>query len=82
MNRFWLNLRLFMDGILSIAMFYRFQPDHLASKIFLPVGQLFFTLLGVYGGTQNAAFYVIGNSIQLVAVSGIYGVTMSIGGER
>ncbi len=86
MNRFWLNLRLFMDGaILSyIAMFYWLQPQiYLASKIFLPVGQLlFFTLLGVYGGTQNAAFYVIGNSIQLVAVSGIYGVTMSIGGER
>jgi ABC-2 type transport system permease protein len=44
---------------------------------------LFFTFLGVSAtGLDNADFYVIGNAMQITAVSGIYGVTMSIGGDR
>jgi ABC-2 type transport system permease protein len=43
----------------------------------------FFTFLGTYAtGPENAHFYVIGNAVQIAALSGIYGVTMSIGGER
>jgi ABC-2 type transport system permease protein len=43
----------------------------------------FFTFLGTFAtGPENAHFYVIGNAVQIAALSGIYGVTMSIGGER
>jgi ABC-type transport system involved in cytochrome c biogenesis permease component len=43
----------------------------------------FFVFLGTFAtGTGNAPFYIIGNAIQIAAVSGIFGVTMSIGSER
>ena len=81
------NLRLFWQGtILSyIALFRWLQPStYLASKIVGPLAQLlFFTLIGTFAtGASNANFYVIGNAMQIAAVSGIYGVTMSIGGDR
>jgi ABC-2 type transport system permease protein len=81
------NLRLFWQGtILSyIALFRWLRPiTYLASKIVMPLAQiLFFTFLGTYAtGAQNASFYVIGNAVQIAAVSGIFGVTMSIGGDR
>ena len=50
----------------------------------MPLAQiLFFTFLGSYasGGT-DVDFYVIGTPIQITATSGIFGVTMSIGGDR
>jgi len=44
---------------------------------------MFFTFLGSFAtGRENAHFYVIGNAVQIAAVNGIFGVTMSIGGER
>jgi ABC-2 type transport system permease protein len=57
---------------------------YIASKILMPVTYiLFFTFIGVYAsGWENASFFVVGNAIQIAAVSGIYGVTMSIGGDR
>ncbi len=81
------NLRLFWQGtVLSyIALFHWLHPTtYLASKILMPLSQiLFFTFLGISAtGRSNASFYVIGNAIQIAAVSGIYGVTMSIGGDR
>ena len=81
------NLRLFFDGaILSyVALFRWFRPAaYLASKVAGPLFQiLFFTFLGMYAtGRSSASFYVIGNAMQVAAVSGIYGVTMSVGGER
>ncbi len=82
-----LNLRLFWRGALLsyVALFTWFQPAaYAASKIIGPLAQiLFFTFLGTYGtGKGNAHFYVIGNAMQVAAVSGIYGVTLSIGGDR
>jgi ABC-2 type transport system permease protein len=81
------NLRLFWQSTLLsyIALFHWLRPTtYIASKILMPLAQiLFFTLLGTYAsGRENASFYIIGNSIQIAAVSGIYGVTMSIGGDR
>jgi ABC-2 type transport system permease protein len=44
---------------------------------------LFFVFLGTYAaGGKDTSFYVIGNSLQMAAGSGIYGVTMSISGDR
>ena len=68
-----------------MALFGWLRPvTYVASKIISPLMQMFFfTFLGTYAtGSENAHFYVIGNAVQIAALSGIYGVTMSIGGER
>ena len=87
MRKLVLNLRLFIDGALLsyIALFRWLQPHtYLASKVIMPLAQiLFFTLMGIFAsGPGNAAFYAIGNAIHLASINGIYGVTMSIGGDR
>src|SRR3972149_6613045 len=87
MRKLVLNLRLFIDGALLsyIALFRWLQPHtYLASKVVMPLAQiLFFTLMGIFAsGPGNAAFYAIGNAIHLASINGIYGVTMSIGGDR
>jgi ABC-2 type transport system permease protein len=87
MRVLWRNLRLFIDGALLsyIALFRWLQPHtYLASKIVMPLAQiLFFTLMGIFAsGVENAAFYAVGNAIHIASVNGIYGVTMSIGGDR
>ena len=81
------NLSLFWQGTLLsyIAMFHWLRPvTYLASKIVMPLAQMFFfVFLGTFAsGSSKADFYVIGNALQIAAVSGIYGVTMSIGGDR
>ncbi len=81
------NLRLFWQGaILSyIALFHWMRPiQYVASKIVSPLAQIFFFVyLGTYAtNSNNATFYVVGNALQIAAVSGIFGMTMSIGGDR
>ena len=81
------NLRLFWQGALLsyIALFHWMRPiQYMASKIVSPLAQMFFFVyLGTYATSAgNTAFYVIGNALQIAAVSGIYGMTMSIGGDR
>jgi ABC-2 type transport system permease protein len=87
MKTFTANLRLFWQGTLLsyVALFRWLHPiSYAASKVIMPLTQmLFFTFLGSFAtGPDNAHFYVIGNAVQIAAVSGIYGVTMSVGGER
>src|SRR5688572_32197778 len=81
------NFRLFWQGAMLsyVALFHWFRPtQYLASKIFMPLAQMFFFVyLGTFAtGPNNASFYVIGNAIQITSVSGIFGVTMSVGGDR
>lgn len=81
------NLAIFWEGaVLSyIALFRWLRPStYLASKVLMPLAQmLFFTLVGTFGSSNlGPEFFVIGNAIQIAAVNGIYGVTMSIGGDR
>ncbi len=79
------DLQVFWEGaVLSYkALFRWFRPaTYLASKIVMPVAQMvFFTLIGTFGG-GDPLFFVVGNAMQIAAVSGIYGITMSIGGDR
>jgi len=87
MRWFLKNTRLFFQGALLsyIALFHWLRPmTYLATKVISPLFQiLFFTLLGMYAtGRENAHFYIIGNAIQVAALSGIYGVTFSISGDR
>jgi ABC-2 type transport system permease protein len=81
------NARLFWEGatLSYIALFRWLRPTtYIASKIAMPLFQmLFFTFIGTFGSSaRGAAFYVVGNAVQIAAVSGIYGVTMSISGDR
>lgn len=87
MKRLWLNVRLFWQGaVLSyIGMFHWLRPSmYFSSKVVGPIWQvMFFTFLGTYAtGEDTADFYIIGNAMQLVGINGIYGVTMSIAGDR
>jgi ABC-2 type transport system permease protein len=81
------DIRVFWQGsILSYrALFAWFRPSaYLASKVLMPLAEmLFFVLLGTYGSkTLVPSWFVIGNAIQMASVSGIYGVTMSVAGDR
>ena len=81
------NFRLFWQGayLSYIALFHWMRPiQYMASKILMPLAQMFFFVyLGTYAtGPGNADFYIVGNALQIAAVSGIYGMTMSIGGDR
>ncbi len=87
MNKLTSNIQLFWNGaLLSYFALFRWSVPmvYLASKVVMPLANmLFFVLLGTYAtGWNNASFYVIGNAMQMTTVSGIYGVTMSIGGDR
>ncbi len=81
------NIRLFFLGayLSFIALFVWLRPaTYLASKIIAPLfHMIFFVLLGRFASSQeDATFYVIGNAMQTVALSGLYGVAMSIWGDR
>jgi ABC-2 type transport system permease protein len=81
------NFRLFWQGTLLSyrALFAWLRPvTYMASKIFMPLAQMFFfVFLGTYAsGKDTSDFYVIGNAIQITSISGIFGVTMSVGGDR
>jgi ABC-2 type transport system permease protein len=87
MKKFTSSFRIFLGGAVlsykALFRWFRLEP-YLATKVIAPLNQiLFFTLLGTFAtGRDTASFYAIGNAIQLTAMSGIYGVTMSVGGER
>jgi len=81
------NIKIFFEGaFLSYrALFQWLRPaTYIASKILAPLTMMiFFVFIGAYAsGSNDASFYVIGNALIFSASSGIFGVTMSIGGER
>jgi ABC-2 type transport system permease protein len=87
MRRLIASLRIFLSGawLAYIALFSWTQPtSYLASKIVMPLSyMLFFTYLGMSAtGRDTAEFYVVGNALQVTALNGIYGVTMTVGRER
>jgi ABC-2 type transport system permease protein len=87
MKTFTSNLRLFWQGALLsyVALFHWMRPaQYVASKILSPLSQIyFFVYLGTYAtGSDQATFYIVGNALQIASVSGIFGMTMSIGGDR
>jgi len=82
-----LNAYIFFNGALLsyIALFRWSRPiTYLASMVVAPLSyMLFFVLLGKSAASgQDTSFYVIGNAVQMAAGSGIFGVTMSISGDR
>jgi ABC-2 type transport system permease protein len=54
-------------------------PTMLGSPLFQLI---FFTKLGQYAHAQDRDFYVVGNAVQVCAMSSVYGMTMAVANER
>ncbi len=54
-------------------------PTMLAGPMFQ---LLFFAYLGRFAGAESDAFYVVGNAVQISAMAGVFGMAITIGGER
>ncbi|MGA9775136.1 MAG: ABC transporter permease [Candidatus Dormiibacterota bacterium] len=82
-GHFW---RVFLiGGLISYrALFYWINPwQYVPTMLAAPLFQiLFFVYLGRAAGVGSTAFFVVGNSIQICSMSGIYGMTMAISNER
>ena len=81
------TLRVFVSGCLLQyrALFSWATPlGYASSKLMVPVFQIiFFVQLGVYAsGHGDATYAAVGNAMQVTALNGIYGVTMTVGNER
>jgi ABC-2 type transport system permease protein len=80
------SARVFLVGgaISYRALFNWISPGiYVTTMLGSPLFQiLFFTYLGRYAGSEDDAFFIVGNAIQVAAMSGIYGMTMGIANER
>jgi ABC-2 type transport system permease protein len=75
----------FVGGYFSYRALFNWQsprfyvPTMLAGPAFQV---LFFAYLGRYSHVRNDAFYVVGNAVQVSGMSGVFGVAITVGGER
>jgi ABC-2 type transport system permease protein len=80
------NLRLFfIGGLISYrALFNWIRPIiYIPTMLGSPFFQLlFFVYLGRFSGVRDDSFFVVGNAVQMCAISSIFGATMSIANER
>ena len=80
------SARIFVvGGVLSYrALFNWMQPVvYVPTMLGGPLFQiLFFAYIGRASGVESDAFFVVGNAVQVAAMAGIFGVAMTIGGER
>jgi ABC-2 type transport system permease protein len=75
----------FVGGYLAYrALFTWLRPSiYIPTMLGGPIFQiLFFAYIGRYAGVQNDEFFVIGNAVQASALAGVFGMAMTIGGER
>jgi ABC-2 type transport system permease protein len=76
----------FIGGLISFrALFNWIKPwIYIPTMLGAPLFQiLFFTYLGRYAlSGQGDAFFVVGNSVQVCAMSCVYGMTMAVANER
>jgi ABC-2 type transport system permease protein len=80
------NVRVFfVGGYLSYRALFNWMhwtyyiPTMLGSPLFQV---LFFAYVGRFAEVENDEFFVVGNAVQLSAMAGVYGMAMTIGGER
>jgi ABC-2 type transport system permease protein len=80
------NLRLFFVGgyIAYKALFNWMRPSYyIPTMLGGPLFQvLFFAYIGRFADLEDDAFFVVGNAVQLSSMAGIFGMAMTIGGER
>jgi ABC-2 type transport system permease protein len=75
----------FIGGAMSYRALFSWQSPtfYIPTMLGHPMFQiLFFAYLGRFSGVRDDAFYVVGNAVQVSAMSGVYGVAMTVGGER
>lgn len=75
----------FIGGLISYrALFYWISPwQYIPTMLGAPLFQiLFFVYLGRSAGVGSTNFFVVGNSIQICSMAGIFGMTMAINNER
>ncbi|MGH3130123.1 MAG: ABC transporter permease, partial [Gaiellaceae bacterium] len=75
----------FLGGLFSYrALFNWIRPGmYLTTMLGSPLFQiLFFVYLGRFTGLRNDEFFVVGNAVQVSAMSGIYAMTLTIANER
>jgi ABC-2 type transport system permease protein len=56
-----------------------YVPTMLGSPLFQLI---FFTKLGQFAHAETRDFYIVGNAVQVCAMSSVYGMTMSVANER
>jgi ABC-2 type transport system permease protein len=80
------SLRIFgLGGLMSYRALFSWQNPtfYIPTMLGHPLFQvLFFSYLGRFSHVRNDAFFVVGNAVQVSAMAGVYGVAMSVGGER
>jgi ABC-2 type transport system permease protein len=80
----WLRI-FFVGGVIAFrGLFNWIRPAmYIPTMLGSPLFQLiFFTKLGQYAHAEARDFYVVGNSVQVCAMSSVYGMTMAISNER
>ena len=80
------SLRVFViGGLMSYRALFSWQSPsyYIPTMLGHPLFQvLFFAYLGRFSHVRNDAFFVVGNSVQVCAMAAVYGMAMTIGGER
>src|ERR671927_1034867 len=80
------SLRVFViGGVLSYRALFNWQKPsyYIPTMLGHPLFQvLFFAYLGRFSHVRNDAFFVVGNSVQVCAMAAVYGMAMTVGGER
>src|SRR3954464_4610117 len=82
--RTWFRI-FFVGGVIAFrGLFNWIRPAmYIPTMLGSPLFQLiFFTKLGQYAHAQSRDFYIVGNSVQVCAMSSVYGMTMSVANER
>jgi ABC-2 type transport system permease protein len=76
----------FVGGVISFRALFNwikpwiYIPTMLGSPLFQIV---FFTYLGRYAATgESDSFFIVGNAVQVCAMSAVYGMTMAVANER
>jgi ABC-2 type transport system permease protein len=80
----WLRV-FFVGGVIAYrGLFNWLRPAHyFPTMLGGPMFQiLFFAYLGRFAHAQSDAFYVVGNAVQISAMAGVFGMAITIGGER
>jgi ABC-2 type transport system permease protein len=75
----------FVGGVIAYrGLFNWLRPAHyFPTMLGGPLFQiLFFAYLGRSVNAQSDAFYVVGNAVQISAMAGVFGMAITIGGER
>jgi ABC-2 type transport system permease protein len=82
--RRWFSI-FFVGGVIAFrGLFNWIRPAmYIPTMLGSPLFQLiFFTKLGQYAHAESSDFYIVGNSVQVCAMSSVYGMTMAVANER